>query len=123
MFVFHNGSSGIHIAGNYIKTNTLVNFIEPSTADCIIEGNKLIVSTVALNSANCNGLVTVIGGVVSASNNVLGGPSPLVSPGQVGLGSTTTTSAGAGSAILPTRPVGFLEVNIGGTTRKVPYYA
>jgi hypothetical protein len=35
----------------------------------------------------------------------------------------TSTTASSGSATLPSRPVGFLTVNIGGTDRKIPYYA
>jgi hypothetical protein len=35
----------------------------------------------------------------------------------------TATTASAGAASLPSRPVGFLVVNIGGTDRKIPYYA
>lgn len=35
----------------------------------------------------------------------------------------TATSATAGSATLPANPVGFIEVNINGTNRKIPYYA
>lgn len=37
--------------------------------------------------------------------------------------SLSTTSAAAGSQTLPANPVGFLTLNIGGTARKVPYYA
>lgn len=35
----------------------------------------------------------------------------------------TATTATAGTAALPTAPVGFVEVTIGGTVYKVPYYA
>jgi hypothetical protein len=51
------------------------------------------------------------------------GPTPTVSASQIGLGSTTAASASSGAATLPGNPVGFLEVNIGGTMYKVPYYA
>ena len=47
-----------------------------------------------------------------------------VSPNQVGLGNTTATSASAGSnGDVPAQVVGYLVVNIGGTLRKIPYYA
>ena len=36
---------------------------------------------------------------------------------------TTATTATAGAATLPAAPVGFIEVNIAGTIRKLPYYA
>lgn len=35
----------------------------------------------------------------------------------------STSSATAGANTLPSNPVGFLTVNIGGTNRKIPYYA
>jgi hypothetical protein len=57
------------------------------------------------------------------STFVATGSTPTVSSGQVGLGTTTATTATGGSETLPSNPVGFLEVNIGGTTRKIPYYA
>jgi len=34
----------------------------------------------------------------------------------------TSTTALSGSASLPSGPVGFITVNIGGTDRKIPYY-
>ena len=36
---------------------------------------------------------------------------------------TTATTASAGAQTLPANPVGFLVVNINGTSRKIPYYA
>jgi hypothetical protein len=41
----------------------------------------------------------------------------------VQFGVTTAASATAGAATLPANPVGFLEINIGGTVYKLPYYA
>lgn len=54
-----------------------------------------------------------------------------VSTGQMSLDTTgllyltgpTATTATAGSQTLPANPTGFLEVNIGGTTYKLPYYS
>jgi hypothetical protein len=43
--------------------------------------------------------------------------------GDVRLDVTTDTTATAGAETLPANPVGFIEVNIGGTNRKIPYYA
>jgi hypothetical protein len=60
---------------------------------------------------------------VEMPNLVLNSATPTVASGQVGLGSTTADTATAGSASLPDAPVGFLEVNIGGTVYKIPYYA
>lgn len=50
-------------------------------------------------------------------------PTTGISSGVVGLGATTAATASSGSATLPGNPVGFLEVNIGGTIFKLPYYA
>lgn len=38
-------------------------------------------------------------------------------------GITTTTTATAGAATLPSNPVGYITVTIAGTARKIPYYA
>jgi hypothetical protein len=35
----------------------------------------------------------------------------------------TSATASSGTGTLPSRPVGFLVVNVGGTDRKIPYYA
>ncbi len=52
----------------------------------------------------------------------LTGATPTVASGQVGLGTTVSTSATAGTVAVPAQAAGFLEVNIGGTMYKVPYY-
>lgn len=56
------------------------------------------------------------------TNAVLVSATPTVAAGEVGLGTTTASTATEGSATLPAAPVGFLEVNIGGTMYKIPYY-
>jgi hypothetical protein len=42
---------------------------------------------------------------------------------QVSYGGTTATTATAGAQTLPANPVGFIIVNVAGTTAKIPYYA
>lgn len=61
---------------------------------------------------------------VTAATQVLTGATPTVAGGQVGLGVTTaaTATAGAGGA-LPATVQAYLDVNIGGTMFKVPYFA
>jgi hypothetical protein len=59
---------------------------------------------------------------VTAAAAVLAGATPTVSSGELGLGITTATTATSGSATLPGAPAGFLEINIGGTVQKLPYY-
>lgn len=50
----------------------------------------------------------------------------LPGPGATGkiprIGDSTATSASAGAATLPLKPIGFLNINIGGTNYKIPYY-
>lgn len=54
----------------------------------------------------------------------LGGATPTVPSGYVGLGTTTATSATAGSnGAVPGQVAGYLEINIGGTVYKLPYFA
>lgn len=39
------------------------------------------------------------------------------------LSDTTSSTATGGAATLPANPVGFIEVTIGGTARKLPFYS
>ena len=59
-----------------------------------------------------------------APTATLTSPAPTVASGQVALGTGTATTVGsAGSAsALPSAPVGYLVINIGGTNYKIPYY-
>ena len=68
------------------------------------------------------GVVTARSGLVAPTGTYTGA-TPTVSSGQVGFGVSTASTASGGSATLPPNPVGFLEVNISGTTYKLPYYA
>ena len=68
------------------------------------------------------GVVTARSGLVAPTGTYTGA-TPTVSSGQVGFGVSTASTASGGSATLPVNPVGFLEVNISGTTYKLPYYA
>jgi hypothetical protein len=47
-----------------------------------------------------------------------------VSAGEVQIGGATSTTVGSagGAAALPATPTGYWHVNVGGTTRKIPYY-
>jgi hypothetical protein len=51
------------------------------------------------------------------------GAAPSVTTGQLGIGSSTVTTATAGAATLPANPLGFLTWNLAGTAVKVPYYS
>jgi hypothetical protein len=49
---------------------------------------------------------------------------PIVATGELGLGSTTSTSASAGTnGDVPSQVLGYIIANIGGVTVKLPYYA
>ena len=67
-------------------------------------------------------LVSLPYGVATATIN-LTAAAPTTTTGQLGLGSTTSATATAGSATLPGFPVGFLIANLAGTAIKIPYYA
>ena len=70
-----------------------------------------------------NGTAGDITGTLELGKIVLSGATPTVSAGQVGLGTTTATTATSGAQTLPGNPSGFLVINIGGTAYKLPYYA
>lgn len=71
------------------------------------------------------GQFNVIGRALTVNGQIaLQGSTPTVASGYVGLGTTTATSATAGSnGDVPAQVVGYLEINIGGTNFKIPYYA
>ena len=49
---------------------------------------------------------------------------PAAPAGQVAIGGTTATTVGAagGAAALPATPLGYININVGGTTAKIPYF-
>jgi len=79
-------------------------------------------ATANLNSLAAAGSTTppilLPGGAV-----VLSVVAPTVAAGQIGLGSTTATSASTGAnGDVPAQVVGYLIINVAGTVMKVPYY-
>jgi hypothetical protein len=70
-----------------------------------------------------NGGSVLSGGNGSVQTLTLTAVAPTVGASQVGLGGTVSATATAGSATLPTNPVGFIIFNVAGTAVKVPYYA
>lgn len=60
---------------------------------------------------------------VLLSNLVISGATPTVTGGHIGFGTTTSSTATAGAISSPGNFAGFLEVNIGGTVYKLPYFA
>ena len=93
--------------------------------EAVINGtsaNKLHMSgsgNTQLAEFDINAALTACNGVLSLS-----GATPTVASGQIGIGaSTSTTATAGGGASLPATVAGFLEVNLGGTMVKVPYYS
>lgn len=63
-------------------------------------------------------------GNVQASSLKVAAATPTVGAGLLGIGTTTATSATAGSSgDVPAQVLGYLVMNLGGTAIKVPYYA
>jgi hypothetical protein len=70
-------------------------------------------------------------GVINGQNSIYGAQmvvtdvTPSVASGQIGFGTSTATTASttAGGPALPALAAGYLEINIAGTVRKIPYYA
>ncbi len=70
-------------------------------------------------------------GVINSQNSIYGAQmvltdiTPVVAAGQIGFGTSTATTASTttGGATLPAKAAGYLEINIAGTVRKMPYYA
>jgi hypothetical protein len=70
------------------------------------------------------GFVVDHSGNETALTNTVTGATPTVSAGQLAMGTTTATSATAGtSGDVPAQVLGYLVMNLGGTAIKVPYYA
>ena len=94
--------SGTSSAGISLDTAGDATFTNTSATSTTIQGNVIVTSTISCNS------ITI---------------SPAVGFGiNFGSGFPTSGTASAGSATLPSTPVGFLVVEILGTNYKIPYY-
>lgn len=97
---------------NFSSRNTFVNV--KATCSTAYYGSSVADTT----RINCNFGGNVVGlATQRASTTTLSG--------EIGYSSTTSTTVGAagGASALPATPSGYITVNIGGTDRKVPYYA
>ncbi len=95
-------------ASSIYLTATINDYVE------VLSGTINVVSSGQITSIAGNVLTT--GDLVAAQLTLNAGT--VAFPGTVAVG-----SAVAGSASLPSAPVGFLQVSIGGTVRNIPYYA
>ena len=118
--VLSAGQNQANNTGGYLAFDPTGFYIET-----IVNGtsaNKLHVSSAGntqLAEFDINAALTACNGVLSLS-----GATPTVATGQIGIGaSTSTTATAGGGASLPATVAGFLEVNLGGTMVKVPYYS
>lgn len=59
-----------------------------------------------------------------ALNHISNGPAVVTGAGNIAYGGTTATTVGAagGATALPATPLGYIIVNVAGTTAKIPYY-
>lgn len=83
-------------------------------------------NNVAISGGKIDG--TTIGATTPAAGThttiTLTTAAPTASAGQVGFGSTTASTVGAAGAAtaLPANPLGYLIINVAGTSAKLPYY-
>jgi hypothetical protein len=109
---FANGDVGLHLQ---------------RFTDSAPTGNILQVTNAANNqtlaSIDADGNV-VSAGIFDGFALQVSGGAPTVGAGQISYGATVASSANAGSAsALPALPLGYIIINVAGTTAKIPYYA
>jgi hypothetical protein len=125
-------------AGQAIHLSTAANYwriMQATSSGNFLISRDGVVDAVTLDTS---GNATFVGNLnvdsgtlyVDATNNVtgFGTASPATGvvahfAGNIRWDGTTSTSATAGAQTLPSNPVGFVQVNIAGTNRKIPYYA
>lgn len=70
------------------------------------------------------GTARIAGAILEDGGTILGGATPDVAMGQVGIGNDHQTTVGAmgGASALPLLPTGYLKINVEGTDYVIPYY-
>lgn len=72
---------------------------------------------------NPSGVQVISGFALQLPQAILTSAAPTVASGQVGLGSTTATSATAGTnGAVPAQVAGYLIINVAGTVQKIPFF-
>jgi len=106
---------------NYSKVNYLKGGVSGAGNDIVLIGTNAVHRVnVTATELDTPGFFTSF----APSQFTLTGAPPTVGAGQVGLGTTTATSATAGAnGAVPAQVAGYLVVNIGGTNFKIPYFA
>jgi len=106
------GNSSVQVSGTAVTLTTSGSY------DAVA-----INSTGEATFTNSSATSTVINGSQIDTGSIFAASIQL-SPGSITFDAGLSVgSASAGSATLPANPVGFVEVVIGSTTRKIPYYA
>lgn len=82
-----------------------------------VHGNQFALGLVIDNAGN-----VIAYPYLYTPNVLIAGATPAGPLGGIGLGDTTVGTASAGKASLPSAPSGFLEININGSIKKIPYY-
>jgi hypothetical protein len=82
-------------------------------------------TTLTIQQAGTSGAVDVnIISPLTANTLTVGSATPTGTGSQISFGTTTATTANAGAnGDVPAQVVGYLTIDIGGTKRKIPYYA
>lgn len=108
--------------GTTFRGSSQIEFSTDGTISANSMPGKIILSTApAGSSTNLERMR-----ITSAGNIGIGEANPqarLHVDGTLRLDVTETATATAGGATLPATPVGFIEVNINGNARKIPFYA
>lgn len=113
--------------------NTGIRINGAATTANVLRGNGTNFVSAQLAASDLSNGVTGSGAAVLATAPTISGlvsdthkltaVAPTVAAGQVGLGATTATSATAGTnGAVPAQVLGYLIINVAGTSAKVPYF-
>jgi hypothetical protein len=118
-----NGGTGSGFSLD-LNGNSLVGTIVGFAANTLTAADGGISRLAANSLAIGNGTAGDFTGLLKLGNITLTSAAPTVAAAQIGLGSTTATTASTGAnGAVPAQVVGYIVINVAGTTMKVPYYA
>ena len=127
-FLFHNSSSAnpkvtLSAGGAVIVNDGFCRF--SSTTNTSTGSPDIGISRGAAGLLHVNNGATFsdFSGAIKLGNATLTSAAPTVAAAQVGVGSTTATTATAGAnGATPAQVAGYWIINVAGTAQKVPYY-
>lgn len=124
-FLGSNGSGELVVASSGFPLTLGSTAIASGSTTTTLTGLTLSTLTLAdtvAGSATWAGAQT-FSSTITDAGEILTAAAPTTTTGQLGLGSTTSTTATAGSSItLPGLVLGYLVFNLAGTPIKIPYY-